>query len=273
MTLVRLALIGLVALLAAAPCRAHAAFDHSHFAWNQLVGRHVVVLEGGKASKVRYSAFAKDRAALKAYLDSLSAIKMSEFDGWSKAERLAFLINAYNAFTIELILSNYPGIGSIRDLGNVFRSPWRIRFFTLLGGERHLDEIEHDLIRGPGAFDEPRIHFAVNCASIGCPMLREEAYVAARLDAQLADQTTRFLSDRSRNRYDPRQRALEVSKIFDWYRKDFESGQGGIESREAFFAGHADLLADSPSDRLAVTAGTVPIRFLDYDWSLNDARP
>jgi hypothetical protein len=270
---VRLALVGLVVLLGFVPWHVQAAFDHAHSAWNQLVGRHVVVLEGGKASKVRYAAFAKDRAALKAYLDSLSAVNKSEFDGWSKAERLAFLINAYNAFTIELILRSYPDVGSIRDLGNIFRSPWRIRFFTLLGSEQNLDAIEHELIRQPGVFDEPRIHFAVNCASIGCPMLREEAYVAARLDLQLEDQTTRFLSDRSRNRYDPRQGALEVSKIFDWYRKDFESGLRGIESREAFFAGHADLLADLPSDRQAVTAGTVPIRFLDYDWSLNDARP
>jgi hypothetical protein len=265
--------LALVVLLAFAPHLAHAAFDHSHSAWNQLVGRHVVVREGGKASKVRYAAFAKDRAALRAYLDSLSAVEKSEFDGWSNAERLAFLINAYNAFTIELILRGYPDIGSIRDLGNVFRSPWRIRFFTLLGSEQNLDAIEHDLIRQPGVFDEPRIHFAVNCASIGCPMLREEAYVAARLDAQLADQTTRFLSDRSRNRYDPRQRTLEVSKIFDWYRKDFESGLRGIESREAFFAEHAHLLADSPSDRQTVAAGAVPIRFLDYDWNLNDAGP
>jgi len=264
--------LALVVLLAFAPHLAHAAFDHSHSAWNQLVGRHVVVREGGKASKVRYAAFAKDRAALRAYLDSLSAVEKSEFDGWSKPERLAFLINAYNAFTIELILRSYPGIDSIRDLGNIFRSPWRIRFFTLLGSEQNLDAIEHDLIRQPGVFDEPRIHFAVNCASIGCPMLREEAYVAARLDAQLADQAIRFLSDRSRNRYDPGQRALEVSKIFDWYRKDFESGLRGIESREAFFAEHAQLLADSPSDRQAVAAGTVPIRFLDYDWNLDDAR-
>lgn len=261
----------LVALLAFAPCLVHAAFDHSHAAWSQLASRHVVVLEGGKASKVRYAAFAKDRAALKEYLDSLSTVELSEFNGWSKAERLAFLINAYNAFTIELILRSYPDIGSIRDLGNIFRSPWRIRFFTLLGREQHLDAIEHDLIRQPGVFDDPRIHFAVNCVSIGCPMLREEAYVAARLDEQLADQTTRFLSDRSRNRYDPRKGVLEVSKIFDWYRKDFDSGLHGIESREGFFAEHALLLADSPSDRQAVVAGTVPIRFLDYDWNLNDA--
>jgi hypothetical protein len=254
------------------PCAAHAEFDHSHRNWNELLGRHVLVLEGGKASRVRYADFQKDRPALQRYLESLSAVKRAEFDGWSKSERLAFLINAYNAFTVELVLRNYPGIASIRDVGNVFVSAWRKRFFMLLGEGRYLDAIEHGLIRKPGAFDDPRIHFAVNCASVSCPMLREEAYVATRLDAQLEDQTVRFLSDRSRNRYDPGRQVLEVSKIFDWYREDFESGLQGIESREEFLAMHASLLADSVPHRQAIASGVVPIRFLEYDWTLNDAK-
>ncbi|MGD8911013.1 MAG: DUF547 domain-containing protein, partial [Chromatiales bacterium] len=93
--------------------------------------------------------------------------------------------NPYNAFTIELILTKYPGIESIKELGGLFRSPWKRRFFTLLGERRHLDNLEQDMIRAFGVFDEPRIHFALNCASIGCPMLRNEAYVAERLDLQL----------------------------------------------------------------------------------------
>lgn len=103
-------------------------------------------------------------------------------------------------------------------------------------------------------------------------MLRAEAYVAPRLDAQLEDQTVRFLSDRSRNRYDPQRGVLEVSMLFDWYRKDFEMGLRGIESRESFFAAHAHLLADSPSGRQVIASGAAPIRFLEYDWDLNDAR-
>jgi len=130
----------------------------------------------------------------------------------------------------------------------------------------------HDRFRRkPGAFDDPRIHFAVNCASIGCPVLREEAYVASRLDAQLEEQTIRFLSDRSRNRYNVNTQALEVSKVFDWYRKDFDSGLHAIETLQEFFAMYAHLLADTAPDRRAISAGAVPIRFLDYDWNLNDA--
>jgi len=265
----RLALIALVALL---PCVARAQFDHSHRAWTELLARHVVVQEGGTASRVRYADFKADRGALQRYLGSLSAVGQAEYEGWPKPERLAFLINAYNAFTVELILRHYPGIASIRDVGSLFTNPWRMRFFALLGAERHLDDVEHGLIRAPGAFGEPRIHFAVNCASVGCPMLREEAYVASRLDAQLEDQTRRFLGDRSRNRYDPRRGTLEVSRIFDWYASDFESGLRGIESRGEFFAAYAPLLADAEPDRRAIEAGRVPIRFLEYDWALNDAR-
>jgi len=267
----RTAGVVLISLIALAPCAVRAEFDQTHRTWNELVDRHVMVLDGGTTSRVRYAAFLNDRAALKRYLDSLSAVEQAEFDAWSKPARLAFLINAYNAFTVELILRNYPGVESIRDLGNIFVSPWRMRFFKLLGREQHLDAIEHDMIRKPGAFDDPRIHFAVNCASIGCPMLREEAYTAARLDEQLEDQTVRFLSDRTRNRYDPRRKALEVSKIFDWYAKDFNSGLRGIQSIEGFFAAHARLLADSAADRQSISSGAVTIRFLEYDWKLNDA--
>jgi len=238
-----------------------------------------VLVDGGKASQVRYAGFQLDRAALKGFLDSLSKVTQSEFDGWSKPQRMAFLINAYNAFTVEKILTRYPDIRSIWDFGKLIGNPFKDRFFILLGQPATLDRIEHEILRKPGAYDEPRVHFAVNCASIGCPMLREEAYVAERLDAQLEEQTRRFLSDRSRNRYDPASGRLEVSRIFDWFREDWTSGYRGFEgksapmrSREQYFASHAALLADAPEHRKAVEAGKAALRFLDYDWALNDAR-
>jgi len=231
----------------------------------------VVLIDAGKASQVSYAGFAADRAALAAYLGAVSAVTPAELESWPRADQMAFLINAYNAFTIELILTRYPDLKSIRDLGNVvFNSPWKRRFFTLLGRPQHLDGIEHETLRKAGVYDEPRIHFAVNCASVGCPMLREEAYVGSRLDAQLEDQTRRFLADRSRNRYSTERAALEVSPIFDWYRQDFESGYGGVRSREQFFARYAALLADRPDERAAIASGKVPLRFLEYDWRLND---
>ena len=133
-----------------------------------------------------------------------------------------------------------------------------------------LDNIEHDRLRERGRYDDPRVHFAVNCASIGCPMLREEAFVAERLEAQLEEQTQRFMSDRSRNRYAGGK--LELNKIFDWYGDDFKLGHKGIASLPAFAARYATQLADAPADQARIRALGVDISFLDYDWKLNDAR-
>jgi hypothetical protein len=259
-------------LLAVSAGPARAAFDHEHKAWTSLLERHVVPIDGGKASQVRYAGFARDRQALGAYLASLSAVSAREYGGWSREHKLAFLLNAYNAFMVEKILTRHPNIKSVWDFGRVFGNPFKDRFFSLLGKEQHLDWIEHETIRAPGAFDDPRIHFAVNCASIGCPMLREEAYVASRLDAQLDQQTARFLSDRSRNRYDAQRGVLEVSSIFDWYGKDFERGWKGYNSLAQFLSKHADLLADAPDQRQRIRERKTDIKFLDYDWRLNDAK-
>lgn len=252
----------------AQPVRERDAFDHGHAAWQALLARHVVVLDGGRATRVRYHGFAAERAQLLQYLSGVSAVSRAQYQQWSRAQRLAFLINAYNAFTIEKVLSRYPDLKSMRDFGRVIGNPWRDRFFTLFGAPQHLDGIEHETIRAPGAFDDPRIHFVVNCAAIGCPALREEAYTAVKLEHQLEEQTARFLSDRRRNRHVPG--ALEVSQIFDWYGRDFSSGQRGIHSLQQFFAQHAQLLADRDEDRQAIRSGRLPIRFLEYDWALND---
>jgi hypothetical protein len=242
-------------IVVALACAALPAQAVDHGAWNALVQKHVVVLAGQHASQVDYAGMARDRAALKAYLDRLSQVSKDEFDGWPKNERKAFLINAYNAFAVEKILTRWPDIRSIWDFGKIFGNPFKDDFFMLLGAPMTLDGIEHGMLRKPGAYDDPRIHYAVNCASIGCPMLREEAYVTARLEAQLDEQAVRFLSDRSRNRF--RGGRLEVSKIFDWFKEDFEP-------REKYFARYAQVLG--------YPGGAVPIDFLDYDWSLNDLR-
>lgn len=229
----------------------HAVFAFDHGQWDAVLKKNVVVLEGGKASQFRYADV--DRNALKAYLASLSKVEEKEFKGWSREEQMAFLINAYNAFTVEKILTRYPDIRSIWDFGKIFGNPFKDEFFMLLGRKMSLDGIEHGVLRKN--YREPRVHFAVNCASVGCPMLREEAYVAARLERQLEEQAVRFLSDRSRNRY--RDGRLEVSKIFDWFKEDFEP-------RQAYFKRYAKALG--------YPGGEVPLTFLDYDWSLNDSR-
>jgi hypothetical protein len=258
-----------VLALAAAPALA---FDATYKDWDALLHRHVKVLPGGNASRVDYAAFARERAALKAVLDQMQSVPRAQFDAWSKPEQEAFLINAYNAFTIEKVLTRYPDLRSIRDFGTFFGNPWKDRFFRLFGEEASLDDIEHGMLRRDGAYDEPRIHFAVVCASIGCPMLRDEAFVATRLDAQLEDGMRRFLSDRTRNRYDPASGKLEVSRIFDWYGKDFARGHRGFTSVRATLARYADLLADSPEARARVREQKAGVEFLEYDWALNDAK-
>lgn len=244
-------------------------FDHRHEAWTALLKKHVLLLRGGQASQVRYAGFAADRGALTAYLNSLSGVSQTAYAGFSKPQRQAFLINAYNAFTVELILTKFPNLKSIKDLGTLLQSPWKPKWVPLLDGKVSLDDIEHNLLRKRGDFDDPRVHFGVNCASIGCPGLREEAFVAERLDAQLDQQTLRFMSDRTRNRYNPQRGRLELSKIFDWFGEDFRLGHRGISSLAAFAGRYADQLADTPADRERVRAGTVDISFTDYDWNLN----
>jgi hypothetical protein len=258
-------------LLALPQNLAAAHFDHDHSAWTALLKRSVVLSSDGYASSVRYDAIRAEKAALARYLDALSAVNERQFQSFTQAQQRAFLINAYNAFTVELILTRYPRLESIKDLGSLIRSPWKRRFVRLRGELVSLDDIEHEWLRAPGLYDDPRVHFALNCASIGCPMLREEAYVADRLEAQLDDQMRRFLSDRGRNRWNEERQALQVSSIFRWYGEDFERGWRGIDSLAAFFAHHADLLADSPAARARIRERNVRIEFLDYDWRLNDA--
>ncbi len=275
-------LVGLLIAVLALPGvsqTATRAFDHSHKDWDALVKKHVVVISGGKASQIDYAGMAADRARLKAYLESLARIDEEEFGAWTKAERMAFLINAYNAFMVEKVLTRYPDLRSVWDFGKLFGNPFKDRFFTLLGRPSSLDRIEHELLRQPGVYDEPRVHFAVNCASVGCPMLREEAYGAERIDAQLEDQAQRFLSDRSRNRYDAAKGALEVSKIFDWYKVDWSSGFRGIGanarpigSLPEYFSRNAKLLASDPGEQRLLSEQKFGIRHLEYDWALNDIK-
>ena len=237
------------------------ALDPSHAQWSDLLKKHVVLLDGGKASRVDYAGMARDRKLLEGYLKDLSEVTGGEFEAWPRARQMAFLINAYNAFTVEKILTRYPDIRSIWDFGKLFGNPFKDRFFGLLGEKRSLDAVEHELLRK--RYRDPRVHYALNCASVGCPMLREEAYVGERLEAQLDEQARRFLSDRSRNRV--RDDRLEVSRIFDWYKEDFEP-------RERYFARYAAVLADDPEQRRLLQEGKATLSFLDYDWSLNDSR-
>lgn len=256
-------------MLVSLVCGRAFAFDQDYSRWDAVLKKYVAVDAGGTRSAVRYGDLKANPVAFRAMLDEFSAVSQAEFDRWPKAQKLAFLINAYNAFTIDLVLGKYPDLKSIKDLGGLFTTPWEIRFIPLLGGIKSLDDIEQRLIRAPGVFDEPRIHVALVCASIGCPMLRPEAYKAAMLDDQLDDATRRFLSDRTRNHYASNEKTLYLSKIFDWYGRDFSrDGERSDRPLLEFLGPYAAALELPPDE---IRNGGVSIRYLSYDWRLNDA--
>jgi Protein of unknown function, DUF547 len=228
---------------------ATAIFDHSRL--DALLRAHVDA-EG----LVDYAALGRESAALDAYVASLAS---APFEELGRDEKLALLINAYNAFTLRLILDHRP-VASIKDIPSGKR--WDDRRWTLAGETLSLDQIEHERIRP--RFREPRVHFALVCAARSCPPLRAEVYVGERLEAQLADQTRRVHSDERWLRFDPASGTLQLTKLYDWYGSDFLRAAPSVE---AYVAAH------EPSVRAALGAGErVRIRWLPYDWSLNEKR-
>jgi hypothetical protein len=256
MRVVRLAIVAVVlatpGLAGAAPCPT---IDHDHSAWTAILQRWVT------DGFVAYAALQREgRAPLQAYLDALSATCAEDYETWSREQRLAFWINAYNAFTVQLILDHYP-VASIRKIGWLPGAAFRKKFIPmpeLKGGAVSLNDVEHDTLRKD--FREPRIHFALVCAARGCPPLRSEAYRASDLDRQLDEQARTFLRDTRKNRFDAAANTLYLSPIFDWFRADFEAVAG---SPPAYAARYLDDPRAGGRD--------VRIEFTEYDWSLNDS--
>ena len=204
---------------------------------------------------VDYKGFAQDSIALNAYLNTLKSNPPDE-KTWSDDEQLAFWINAYNAFTVKLIIDHYP-LESIKDIGSAVQipfvnSPWDIKFIEINGKKLDLNNIEHSILRKK--FDEPRIHFAINCASFSCPKLRREAYEAHQLNAQLQEQAVDFINDPQRNIIKEDQ--VEVSKIFSWFKSDFTK-DGSLKD---FLNQYAKITIEED----------VKISHMNYNWSLND---
>ena len=244
------------------------AFDHS--VWNKLVTDHVKNVQENQLNQITavdYDTLAIEIPLLKEYLKQTSEVTRIQFDSWSQNEQLAFLINTYNAATVQLVLTGYPNIKSIRDLGSFFNSPFKKDFISLFGDNISLDDIEKGFVIGSDNYNDPRAHFALNCASISCPALRAEAYNGDRLEAQLNSQMTAFLSDRDRNKLDGK--ILKLSKIFDWYDDDFEAGWQNITSLEEFLVFNAAALGLTAEQFESLRNGKIKIRYFDYDWNLN----
>lgn len=234
-------------------------FDHGHKSWDAFLKQNVLYSQ--KQTLVKYQDIKKNVAPLNTYLDTLSKVSIKEYDSFTEKQRLAFLINAYNAFTLKLIVKNYP-VDSIKDIGSLFRSAWKKKFFILLGEERHLDYIEHGKIRKD--FKEPRIHFAVNCASISCPNLQNFAFTAEKLDSQLNISARLFILDETKNRYDSAKNKIYLSKIFKWYGGDFKNKYGHYLNYIAL------VISKDPKIQEKVKGKDIETSFLSYDWNLND---
>ncbi len=204
---------------------------------------------------VDYQGFSRERINLNKYLDRLSDNPPNN-QNWSTEDKLAYWINTYNAFTIALVLDHYP-LKSIKDIGSKIQipfinTPWDLKFVRIGNKMYSLNNIEHNILRK--VFDEPRIHFAINCASMSCPKLLDEAYTAKKLETQLTNQTREFLADPSRNVIT--ESSLQLSKIFKWFGGDFERGQTKLEFVNRWTA-------------VEINEGA-SVEYLDYDWTLNE---
>lgn len=223
----------------------------NHSIWNELVGAHVA--EGGW---VNYEAFRKNEADLDAYISQLEAV---DFKALGRDEKLALLINAYNAFTVRLILDYWRdgALQSINDIPALER--WKAARWRVGSNTWSLDQIEHEQIRAN--FKEPRIHFALVCAAVGCPPLRSQAYTGARLNEQLEDQTRYCHAHERWLALDDERSVASLTKLYDWYGDDFLQVADSVLS---YAAGYAEPL------KAALDAGReLQVDWLDYDWRLN----
>lgn len=226
---------------------------YSYDAWTALLQKHV-----NSEGLVDYKGFIANKEKLQSYLDKISAAPPS--DNWTDNDKIAYWLNAYNAYTVKLIIDHYP-VKSIKDLGAkhqiiFINTPWDIKFFKIGGKTMTLNRIEHRILRSE--FKEPRIHFALNCASLSCPKLRREAYVGNKLDEQLTDQAVGFLSDKSRNELDSK--SPKLSSIFSFYGKDMRKWSG--KSLIGFINMYSPVKIKEDAE----------LDYLDYNWNLNNQK-
>lgn len=232
-------------------------FDHSHVKWNLLLRKHV----SDGFVNYRSLKLKSEHDKLKSYLGELSALCLKDYEKFSELQKISFWINVYNASMVELVLRNYP-LKSVRSIGFLPLAAFRKRFIPIhMFGykDMSLGEVENKFLRKK--FVEPRIHFALVCASKSCPKLRSKAYVATDLHLQLEKATHDFLSDPKKNFFDTKSNILHLSKIFSWYDSDF--GKNKAERLKWI----KRYLPKNTQKEM----GSKEIRFdfLNYDWSLN----
>ncbi len=232
-----------------------AGFDHNHTLLTKVLKENVV--PGEVSSLVRYGNLKANRSDLDTYLRELEKLTRKDFANFNENQKLSFWINAYNAYTLKLIIDNYP-LKSIKDLGSVFSSPWKKKFITLFKKKMSLDNIEHDTIRKN--FKEPRIHFAVNCASMGCPSLADIAFNESNLENLLQKMSLGFINNNAKNSYDIANKKMKLSKIFSWYGGDFKEK----------FGSYKNFIQTLKPDVKGLSK--FKVSWSDYGWDLNDSK-
>lgn len=230
-------------------------YDHAHTHLDRLLKQHVV------NGWVDYQAIKANQKELDLALDAMANVSAVEFKRWDKQNRLAFLINLYNAATLKLIVTHYP-VKSIKDIGSFISGPWKQKMVRLFGETVTLDYLEHEVIRKE--YSDARVHFALVCAAKSCPPLRSEAYVGKRVDEQMDDQGRIFLAQRGKNRVEVKEKTLLLSPIFKWFSGDFENQSGSVKT---FILPYLN-----ESDRIALKAGNFKVSYSAYDWSLNESK-
>lgn len=259
--LARVVLVLFILLVPAMSSKAEEAKMPDHGVWARLLSIYLTEGKGGEPNRVDYGALkanAADHAALKAYIASLEQV---EPESLPRDERFAFWVNLYNALTVDVVADHYP-VASIRDIsispGLFSRGPWGKKLVTVAGRELSLDDIEHGILRPE--FGDSRVHYAVNCASWGCPDLAPKPYTGPALDGMLEAAARAYInSPRGAEIEDGK---LTASSIFDWYQKDFGGTEAGVLAELRKYAG-AELRAGLEN----ITA----VSSYRYDWSLNDA--
>ncbi len=253
------------------------AFDHSHAIFDEVLDQYV---ENGL---VDYNGLQASPQSFYVYIDRLGAVDPADMETWSPEQKMAYWINAYNAFTIQAIIERYPiterslvGIFFPRNSILQISGIWSRLTFTAGGRQVTLGHIEHEILRK--AFDDPRIHFAIVCASTSCPALRAEAYRADVLEYQLHQQTVAFINDSSRGtRWDGERQRLMVSKIFKWFKSDFKASNhaGSFVGRAVDFDNPIVAYVRPYLEKAAVAEALdrkpdVRVAYLHYDWRLNE---
>ncbi len=249
-------------------------FGHSHSIYDALLKKHV------RNGRVDYKGFKTSSDDFDTYLRELASVNERDYAGWSREEKLAFWINAYNSFTIKAVIDNYPIKGSVFSLypRNSIRhidGVWDKLQFQAVGRKVTLEEIEHEILRKQ--FNEPRIHFAIACASLGCPDLGSEAYKADKINKQLESAAIEFINNPQKGvSINPADNNLKISKIFKWFGEDFIDGTGKtplFNDRDTKDRAVLNLITNhlkSDEGRAFLERNQFKISYLNYDWSLNE---